>query len=193
MGGGGGDGDGERACLEDLGLALGGAEGEPSCSGFGSGLFVSLEEASPESLSVAADFGVVAESGEEGEGRGEAVRWRGMIHHFGLEKDSRALEGFQSSCFHPLRSTSVAFRSGVGGGGRRGGRRGGGKSGRIRKVQTILDHSRFIFFSSPTLLKPSVLSVICSVVRSVAPIRSAFPIIHRTLPKLKLRSAVSKP
>lgn len=58
VGGGGGDGDGERACFEDLGLALREAGGEPSCFGFGSGLFVSPEEASPESLSVAADFGL---------------------------------------------------------------------------------------------------------------------------------------
>ena len=75
MGGGGGDGDGERGCLDDLGLALAGVEGEPSGLDFGSGLFVSLEEASPESLSVAADLGLVAESAEEGEGgRGEAER-----------------------------------------------------------------------------------------------------------------------
>jgi len=75
VGGGGGDGDGERACLDDLGLALAEAEGEPSCFGFGSGLLVSLEETSPESLSVAADFGLVAEPGEEGEGgRGEGER-----------------------------------------------------------------------------------------------------------------------
>ena len=60
MGGGGGDGDGERACLDDLGLALRETGGEPSCFdfGLGSGLFVSLEEASAESLSVAADFGL---------------------------------------------------------------------------------------------------------------------------------------
>ena len=76
MGGGGGDGDGERACLDDFGLALREAEGELSGLDFGSGLFVSLEEASPESLSVAADFGLKAESGEEGEGgSGEAERW----------------------------------------------------------------------------------------------------------------------
>lgn len=75
MGGGGGDGDGERACLADLGLALREAEGEPSGFDSGSGLFVSLEEASPESLSVAADFGLWAESAEEGEGgSGEAER-----------------------------------------------------------------------------------------------------------------------
>ena len=75
MGGGGGDGDGERACLDDFGLALREVEGEPSCFDFGSGLFVSLEEASPESLSVAADFGLIAESAEEGEGgSGEAER-----------------------------------------------------------------------------------------------------------------------
>ena len=75
MGGGGGDGDGERACLDDLGLALTEAEGEPSGFDFGSGLLVSLDEASPESLSVAADFGLLAESGEEGEGgSGEAER-----------------------------------------------------------------------------------------------------------------------
>ena len=75
MGGGGGDGDGERACLDDLGLALTEAEGEPSSFDFGSGLLVSLDEASPESLSVAADFGLLAESGEEGEGgSGEGER-----------------------------------------------------------------------------------------------------------------------
>ena len=75
MGGGGGDGDGERTFLDDLGLALTEAEGEPSGFDFGSGLFVSLEEASPESLSVAADFGRGAESAEEGEGgSGEAER-----------------------------------------------------------------------------------------------------------------------
>lgn len=62
MGGGGGDGDGERACLDDLGLALREAGAELSCFAFGSGLFVSLDEASPESLSVAADFGLGAES-----------------------------------------------------------------------------------------------------------------------------------
>lgn len=62
MGGGGGDGDGERACLDDFGLALKEAEGWPSCFDFESGLFVSLDEPSPESLSVAADFGLVAES-----------------------------------------------------------------------------------------------------------------------------------
>ena len=75
MGGGGGDGDGERACLDDLGLALAEAGGEPSGFGFGSGLFVSLEEASPESLSVAADFGLVAESAEEEEGGSGEVEW----------------------------------------------------------------------------------------------------------------------
>ena len=64
MGGGGGDGDGERACLDDFGLALRETEGELSCFNFGLGLFVSLEEASPESLSVAADFGLIAESAE---------------------------------------------------------------------------------------------------------------------------------
>jgi len=75
VGGGGGDGDGERACLDDLGLALTEVEGEPSGFAFGSGLLVSLDEASPESLSVAADFGLLAESGEEGEGgSGEAER-----------------------------------------------------------------------------------------------------------------------
>ena len=85
MGGGGGDGDGERGCLEDLGLALREVEREPSGFDFGSGLFVSLEEASPESLSVAADFGLKAESAEEGEGgSGEAERapvsvWRGDL------------------------------------------------------------------------------------------------------------------
>jgi len=75
VGGGGGDGDGERACLDDFGLALREVEGEPSGLDFGSGLFVSLEEASPESLSVAADFGLKAESAEEGEGgSGEGER-----------------------------------------------------------------------------------------------------------------------
>jgi len=66
VGGGGGDGDGERACLDDLGLALREAEGEPSGFGFGSGLFVSLEEASGES-----DFGLMGSSVEEGRGEGE--------------------------------------------------------------------------------------------------------------------------
>lgn len=85
MGCGGGDGDGERTCFDDLGLALTEAEGEPSGFDFGSGLFVSLDEASPESLSVAADFGLMTESAEEGEGgSGEAERapvsvWRGDL------------------------------------------------------------------------------------------------------------------
>ena len=75
MGGGGGDGDGERACLDDFGLALAVVEGEPSGFDFGPGLLVSLDEASPESLSVAADFGLLAETGDEGEGgSGEAER-----------------------------------------------------------------------------------------------------------------------
>ena len=77
VGGGGGDGDGERACLDDLGLALREAEGEPSCFGFESGLFVSPEEASssPESLSVAADFGLGGtEERESGEVE-EVGRW----------------------------------------------------------------------------------------------------------------------
>lgn len=72
MGGGGGDGDGERACLDDLGLALREVEGGQSCFDSGSGLFVSPEEASPESLSVAADLGLGTESVEE-----EVVRRRG--------------------------------------------------------------------------------------------------------------------
>jgi len=76
VGGGGGDGDGERPCLDDFGLALREVEGEPSDFDFGSGLFVSLEEALTESLSVAADFGLKAESAEEGEGgSGEGERW----------------------------------------------------------------------------------------------------------------------
>jgi len=75
VGGGGGDGDGVRACLDDFGLALTEAEGEPSGFDFGSGLLVSLDEALPESLSVAVDFGLLAESGEEGEGgSGEVER-----------------------------------------------------------------------------------------------------------------------
>jgi len=127
VGGGGGDGDGERACLDDLGLALREVEGELSCFDFGSGLFVSLEEASPESLSVAADFGLKAESAEEGvmRWRGRRCRWRGGIYHFGLERGSPALVECLSNCFHPRRWTSVAFKSGVeaGEGGRRGGRK----------------------------------------------------------------------
>ena len=110
VGGGGGDGDGERACLDDFGLlALVEAGGEPSCFGFGSGLFVSPEEWSAESLSVAADFGLEGAEGKVVRGRGGHCRWRGGIYHFGLGKGSRALEECQSSCFLPLRSTSVAF------------------------------------------------------------------------------------
>ena len=109
MGGGGGDGDGERACFEDLGLAPREAGGEPSCFGFESGLFVSLEEASPESLSVAADFGLEAAAEEKVMRRRGGLSWCRGIYHFGLEKGSQALEVCLSNCFLPLRSTSVAF------------------------------------------------------------------------------------
>ena len=187
MGGGGGDGDGERACLDDFGL-LAPVEvgGEPSCFGFGSGLFVSPGEASAESLSVAADFGLEGAGRKVVRGRGGHCWRRGGIYHFGLEKGSRALEECRASCFLPLRSTSVAFNGERNvGGGRGGGRRGGEKSGPIRKVQTILAHCHFIFFSSPTLSKPSVLKYFVPSSRSVDPIRSAFPIVPRTLPSTK--------
>jgi hypothetical protein len=112
VGGGGGDGDGERACLDDLGLlAPVEAGGEPSCFGFGSGLFVSPEEASPESLSVAADFGLEAGTEERVmRGRGSHCWWN---YRFGLEKGSQALGVCLSNCFLPLRSTSVAFNGGA--------------------------------------------------------------------------------
>ena len=112
-GGGGGDGDGERACLDDLGLAL---RGELLCFGFGSGLSVSLDEALPESLSVAADFGLKAESAEE-----EAVRRRGghrwfggEIYHFGRGKGSQVLGECRSNCFLPRRWTSWSVALTVG-------------------------------------------------------------------------------
>lgn len=143
MGGGGGDGEGERGFLEDFGLALREVDGEPSGFDAGSGLFVSLEEASPESLSVAADLGLRAESAEEEEGgSGEGERW--WLSGERVDLPFCAGEGWASSgrvsveLFSP--PTVDIGRVGEGGwtASEEGREEGRGESSPIRKVQTIL-------------------------------------------------------
>lgn len=182
MGGGGGDGEGERGCLEDFGLALREADGEPSGFDAGSGLFVSLEEASPESLSVAADFGLKAESAEEEEGgSGEGERWRLSVERVDLP--FCAGEGWPSSgsesveLFSPPTVDIGRVEEGGWTASEEEREEGRGESGPIRKVQTILWPFPLYFLISNAFETASVLRYNCSVARSVAPIRSAFPII----------------
>ena len=148
MGGGGGDGDGERACLDDFGLALREVEGEPSGFDFGSGLFVSLEEASPESLSVAADFGLKAESAEEGEGGFTIWGWRRVAQLW----ECLCRTVFTLGGGHQARSGAAAWWQGR--------REAGGGEGRKWPNKEGSDDAcpfPLYFFSSPTLSKPSVL------------------------------------
>lgn len=196
MGGGGGDGDGERACFDDLGLAPREAGGEPSCFdfGLGSGLFVSPEEAPPESLSVTVDFGLEGTEEEVVRRRG-GHRWCGGKgrERFTILARRRVAQLWKRICRTVFslygRHRSRLIGSDVVRAGGRQVRREEGRGEKWPNKEGSDDSCPLPFyfiFSSPTLSKPSVLKYFVPSSRSVAPIRSAFPIIHRTLPKSKV-------